>query len=699
MTPAPEVRQLPGKLLVAYSRAAAHVPTTLDYLQSFSRYWPGDVYYLNVTHGSDPQIDLNEFDVVFHNYCARLSYRDYISQDYVRAMQRFRGLKIAAVQDEYEFTDQIREHLRRLGFHVVLTCVPQSHVQRIYAKEQFPGVEFITELTGHVPERVPSGAGATPLAMRPVLIGYRGRDIGARFGRLAREKIEIGRRMREICEARGLAHDIEWAEDKRIYGAGWFQFLGSCRAILGSESGSNIFDPDGSLVKRYEAMKAELGGSVPYAAFAGITDPLEDHVPMGQVSPRVFEAAATRTALVLFGGTYSGILSAGQHYIELAKDFSNADAVLNQLGNVEALEAMTERAYQHLVASGRFSHAAFVNRIEQAVLRKQAELNMSPPRIASWPADRWAKAGEANADDGFGEFPTPLPGGREQLDRRITLQLSGRSGRTQTVVDRGNSEFWDMLCGSGMATELGIEDFSCESLAKFDAWYLGYYPYLDRHIPFETVNGAKVLEVGLGYGTVGQRLAQRGAVYTGLDIAQRPVALVQERLRMNALPGTAAVGSILTAPFRDHSFDVVVAIGCYHHTGNLQRAIDESWRILRPGGELCFMVYNSYSYRQWHAHPRRTARRLALELLGRPLAHQGEDTEKAQYDTDAKGNVPPHTEFASTRSLHRMCARFRSFSSTLENWSTDLNRVPREMAVNRRRTKWLGLDVYVRAMK
>jgi 2-polyprenyl-3-methyl-5-hydroxy-6-metoxy-1,4-benzoquinol methylase len=38
------------------------------------------------------------------------------------------------------------------------------------------------------------------------------------------------------------------------------------------------------------------------------------------------------------------------------------------------------------------------------------------------------------------------------------------------------------------------------------------YPYLDKHLRLAELSGRKVLEVGLGYGSVAQRLAQHGAI-------------------------------------------------------------------------------------------------------------------------------------------------------------------------------------------
>src|SRR3954466_7241161 len=98
------------------------------------------------------------------------------------------------------------------------------------------------------------------------------------------------------------------------------------------------------------------------------------------------------------------------------------------------------------------------------------------------------------------------------------------------------------------------------------------------------MRGSRVLEIGLGYGTLSQKLAEHARSYRGLDIAAKPVAMVNHRLRMSGPAGRAVQGSALAMPFPDSSFDFVVSIGCFHHTGNLQRCLDESFRVLAPGG-------------------------------------------------------------------------------------------------------------------
>jgi SAM-dependent methyltransferase len=268
-------------------------------------------------------------------------------------------------------------------------------------------------------------------------------------------------------------------------------------------------------------------------------------------------------------------------------------------------------------------------------------------------------------------------------------------------LDLQNAEFWDTLCGTHLATSLGITDRSAASLKKFDDWFLEFYPYLTRRIALSTMRGKRVLEVGLGYGTIAQQIAEAGADYRGLDIASGPVEMANHRLRLNGLGGEARVGSILAAPFDDGSFDAIVAIGCYHHTGDLQRAFDESYRLLCPGGILVFMVYNAYSYRRWATAPAATLRYFAADWLRSGSRAPISARERAAYDTNPAGEAAPHTDFVSRHALRWMCRRFASFTATLENIDQEKPFATRPRA-ELMKTLWpriCGLDIYAHARR
>jgi hypothetical protein len=366
-----------GRLLVAYSNASNFVATTAEYLDCLSRYTEFEVRYVHVTHGATLDFDITQFDAVFQSYCARLPLDGFVSPDFIDKLKSFRGIKVLAVQDEYDDTNKLKAAVREIGYHLMLTNVPQSMLDRIYPQHLFPHTEFVSVLTGYVPEQLAiPGRSIRPLRDRPIHIGYRGRALSPRYGRLGFEKIEIGRRMRLICLERGIPSDIEWHEDRRIYGDAWYTFISSCRAVLGSESGSNIFDFDGEIAARYRDLAAARDGQVPYSDFRVYTDPIEAQYEMGQISPRMFEAAALRTPMILFTGRYSGLIVPGTHYIELKKDFSNVDAVFAQLDDLDGLERMAERTYDRLVGSREFSYRRFAGVIDKAIRRKAREIGV-----------------------------------------------------------------------------------------------------------------------------------------------------------------------------------------------------------------------------------------------------------------------------------------------------------------------------------
>ena len=158
--------------------------------------------------------------------------------------------------------------------------------------------------------------------------------------------------------------------------------------MLGSESGSNVFDFEGSIIGLYKEMKA-ADPLLSYEKFHPFIAEREKEIDMAQISPRVFEAASMRTAMVLCRAGYSSAIEPDVHYIPLEADYSNLDDVLDRVQDIPALEAMVERAYSDLVASGRYSYRTFVRRMDdliEAQMRKQprpeAAFAVSPLRLS-----------------------------------------------------------------------------------------------------------------------------------------------------------------------------------------------------------------------------------------------------------------------------------------------------------------------------
>lgn len=277
---------------------------------------------------------------------------------------------------------------------------------------------------------------------------------------------------------------------------------------------------------------------------------------------------------------------------------------------------------------------------------------------------------------------------------------SALASTSQRDLDDANKKFWEMLCGSALAKQLGISDRSVESLQRFDQAYLEYYPYLLNEVPVHTFSGRHVLEVGLGYGTLSALLAQSAGSYVGVDIAAAPVEMVNYRLRTRGLPESAVRASILNCPCADEVFDVVVAIGCFHHTGDLQRAVDESWRVLKPGGSAYVMVYNRFSYRQWMRWPVVTLR-AAMNAAG-PKKFRSTESQRRAYDATSSGQSAPETAFVSRHQLSEIFRAYSEIRMSKQNWgginAKGVRLVPRRPFLSIV-GRVCGLDIYLHARK
>lgn len=231
---------------------------------------------------------------------------------------------------------------------------------------------------------------------------------------------------------------------------------------------------------------------------------------------------------------------------------------------------------------------------------------------------------------------------------------------TTADVTAANAAFWDELCGSHFARQLGIRDKTPDELARFDDAYLAFYPYLERYLT-QLPTGGKVLEIGIGYGTVARLLARRTDYYA-VDIALGPVEMARQALSAaDKDPAHAVQASALDLPFEDGAFDGVTAIGSLHHTGDLARAVSEVHRVLRPGGRALVMVYNAHS---WN----RVVTARGLHALARVVPERAEWLHSRVFrDVNAEGAPAPHTDFVTREEAKRLFSGFSAVSVRSEN--------------------------------
>jgi hypothetical protein len=346
---------------------ATHANTIIDHIAALKQFSRHHIFIFNPRGVSRSRLlDLSEFDVVLIHYSLVINHDHYLSPYFREKVRRFTGLKIQMIQDDYRMVDDITAVMRQVGIQVLYTLVPEGEIPKIWTESRLPGVKKITTLAGFVPEYLVNRA--TPdMADRPIDIGYRGRILPYWLGRLGQEKVWIAQGILGRASKYGLRCDIGWREGDRIYGESWIQFLSSCKATLGTESGATITDFDGSIERRVREYLVAHPGATFEEVSERILSPHEGNVRMNVISPRIFEAAALRTALILFEGEYSGILKPDIHYIPLRKDFSNLDVVVEKLRDLNYLRELVRRSYEDLCLSGKYSYRSFVEGFDKTV--------------------------------------------------------------------------------------------------------------------------------------------------------------------------------------------------------------------------------------------------------------------------------------------------------------------------------------------
>jgi ubiquinone/menaquinone biosynthesis C-methylase UbiE len=109
-----------------------------------------------------------------------------------------------------------------------------------------------------------------------------------------------------------------------------------------------------------------------------------------------------------------------------------------------------------------------------------------------------------------------------------------------------------------------------------------------RHAQLEP--GRRALELGCGTGVFLERAARSGAEIRGIDLSED--LLAKARARLASCPNVALdQGNAEAMPYPDAHFDAVYGSSVLHHL-DLDQALRESHRVLKPGGRVVFAEPN-----------------------------------------------------------------------------------------------------------
>ena len=133
---------------------------------------------------------------------------------------------------------------------------------------------------------------------------------------------------------------------------------------------------------------------------------------------------------------------------------------------------------------------------------------------------------------------------------------------------------WDQLAPAWIERVRGRGDESREGL--LDEWML-------RTVG--EVRGQRVIDLGCGEGRFCRMLAQRGARVTGVDLCAAMIAAANKADRVNEEDYVVGDMERLNG-FADGAFDLAVSYITLVDVHDLQAALREAFRVLKPGGRF-----------------------------------------------------------------------------------------------------------------
>lgn len=357
--------------------------TTQDHLYCFRRYSGHRCFYFNTLALSKPWyrkpprfLQRERFDlIIFYLDLINIQWPPYSLDAYIRQAEFFKemkSVKVALAQDEFYHTDQLDRFICEFGVDHVFSLAAPSEWRKIYPSVDPGRVQFHRALPGYLDER--RLRRITHLAKagtdRPIDIGYRAvrSQNAAWLGSHGNLKLEIAGLFQSHAGGFGIKTDISTSAKDVLLGNDWYDFLMRSKYTIAVEGGASILDADGSVRLKTEAYSKEH----PEAEFEEIEQACfpgrDGELNYKAISPKHLESCATRTCQILMEGEYNGILTPGVHYIELKRDFSNLDEILENVRSDHLRAQMTERAYRDIVESGAYTYRGFVRWVLELTL-------------------------------------------------------------------------------------------------------------------------------------------------------------------------------------------------------------------------------------------------------------------------------------------------------------------------------------------
>jgi SAM-dependent methyltransferase len=154
-------------------------------------------------------------------------------------------------------------------------------------------------------------------------------------------------------------------------------------------------------------------------------------------------------------------------------------------------------------------------------------------------------------------------------------------------------EFWnERSCGEVYAVgAVPREQLENQARARYSL-----EPWIPSFADYPAAAGKDVLEIGVGMGADHFEWAKaKPRSLAGIDLTERAIRFTADRLDLYGLHSDLRLADAENLPFPEESFDIVYSYGVLHHSPDTALAIQEVYRVLKPGGIAKIMIYHAHS--------------------------------------------------------------------------------------------------------
>jgi hypothetical protein len=384
------------RTLILYTQRNLNLRQTVkQHLFSFQKDKGLDITYVNVINKFPKFLSNYSYDLLILHYSFLGGHRFFADEKLW--LKKTKGIdslnvkfKVAIPQDEFLYTDRLYFLFKKVNVDMILTTLySDKDIKLFYERDKLYKPSIKKVLPGYLDESIINYCIKNEINFndRKVDIGYRGRNLNYVCGEHGEQKYNLTIFFKSFFKDKNLKFDIENTDESNhlknfvFTGEKWYDFLLSCKSVLGCEGGSSLYDKDGNITRKVKDFLKHN----PKATFQDVKkkcflkeDFLIENYALG---PKNLEATASKTLQILVEGNYNNVLIPWRHYIPLKKDYSNIDVVIKSLSDTELCQKIINNAYKEIALNKDYTYSHFIslikNNLPSEILNNQENLKIN----------------------------------------------------------------------------------------------------------------------------------------------------------------------------------------------------------------------------------------------------------------------------------------------------------------------------------